>query len=235
VQYLLAYLLLHPGRELRRAHLAEVLWGTRRQAQSRKHLRQALWALRAGIAEILPGQDLLRCQGEWVRVAIDGPIRIDVESFEAATRLVASRLAAPLPDDQAHALGEAANLYQGDLLEGWDQLWCTPPREHLQRRFLTVMETLMNHFEATGDDARAMTCAARALEIDPARESVHRAVMRMLLRGGDRSGAIRQYRTCEAVLRKELGAAPDRSTTVLFSEIRGVTMETKELAGKRAS
>lgn len=80
-----------------------------------------------------------------------------------------------------------------------------------------------------------MTCAARALEIDPARESVHRAVMRMLLRGGDRSGAIRQYRTCEAVLRKELGASPDRSTTVLFSEIRGDTMETKELAGKRVS
>ncbi len=139
-----------------------------------------------------------------MRVAIDGPIRIDVDSFEAATRLVTPRLAAPLPDDQAHALGEAANLYQGDLLEGWDQQWCMPPREHLQRRFLTVMETLLNHFETTNDDSRAMTCAARALEIDPA-------------------------------LRKELGASPDRSTTVLFSEIRGDTMETKELAGKRVS
>jgi DNA-binding SARP family transcriptional activator len=219
VQQLLAYLLLHPGREFRRAHLAEILWGSRRQAQSRKHLRQALWALRAGIAEILPGRDLLRCQGEWVSARLDGGVHVDAHAFDEATRFVGPRLATPLPEDQAIALGEAADLYQSDLLEGWDQEWCAAPRAHLQRRFLLVMDALINHFEATSDDPRAMMCAARALEIDPAREGAHRAVMRLLVRAGDRSGAIRQYRDCEAAVEEELGVPPDASTKALYEEI----------------
>jgi DNA-binding SARP family transcriptional activator len=221
VQQLLAYLLLHPRREFRRAHLAEVLWGTRRQAESRKRLRQALWGLRAGIQEILPGRELLRCQGEWVRVIIEGPIRIDAHLFEDGTSFASPRLAVPLAEDQARSLCETVDLYQGDLLEGWDQEWCVAPREHLRRRFLGAVELLMNHFEAMGDDARAMSCAARALELDPARESAHRAVIRMLARTGDRSGAIRQYRACEAAVQEELGAPPDEATKALYEEILG--------------
>lgn len=219
VQQLLAYLLLHPGREFRRAHLAEILWGPRRQVQSRKHLRQAVWALRAGIAEILPGRDLLLCQGEWVRARVDEDIHVDAHSFDEATRSVSHRLAVPLPEDQVRSLADAAAVYQGDLLEGWDQDWCAAPRAHLQRRFLNVLDMLAAHFEATGDDSRAMTCAARALEIDPARESAHRAVMRMLVRAGDRSGAVRQYRECEAAVEEELGVPPDGATRALFEEI----------------
>ena len=219
VQHLLAYLLLHPGREFRRAHLAEVLWGSRRQAQSRKHLRQALWALRAGIAEVMPGHDLLRCQGEWVQATPNGAVRIDVAEFESATRFLAPRQTTPLPEELAQTLAAAANLYQGDLLDGWGQEWCLAPREHLQRRFLSVVDVLVLHFEACGDDRRAMGCAARALEVDPARESAHRAVMRMLLRAGDRSGASRQYRNCEAAVREELGVAPDDATKALWEAI----------------
>ena len=219
VEHLLAYLLLHPGREFRRAHLAELLWGSRRQAQSRKHLRQALWALRAGIAQVMPGHDLLHCQGEWVRATPNGDVRIDVDAFEAATRFVTPRLVMPLPEEQAQAIAEAASLYQGDLLEGWGQEWCVAPREHLQRRFLMAMDALVHHFEATNDDARAMACAARALEVDPARESAHRAVMRMLLRVGDRSGALRQYRSCEMTVKEELGVPPEGATKALWEEI----------------
>ena len=52
VQEVLAYLLLFRGRPHARETLAGVLWGDTTTAQSKKHLRQALWqlqgALRAG-------------------------------------------------------------------------------------------------------------------------------------------------------------------------------------------
>ena len=218
VQQLLAYLLLNPNREFRRAHLAEVLWGSRRLETSRKHLRQALWGLRSCTAHLADG-DLLRCQGEWVRASVNGNVRIDAMEFDDVTSLLSSRAAVPLNDETAAMLGAAARLYEGDLLDGWDQEWCAGPREHLRRRFLAVMDVLTAHFEAVGDYDRAAGAAARSLEIDPARESAHRCLIRLMMRAGDRSGAVRQYRACETAVRDELGVAPDGSTVALYDEI----------------
>src|SRR5262245_15722642 len=216
VQHLLAYLLLNPHREFRRDHLAETLWGTRRHAATRKHLRQALWGLRSGISTLAPGYDLLSTQGWWVRASPDGRVHVDAIEFEEATR---SAMPVPLADDRLLALIEASRLYEGDLLDGWGQEWCTAPREHLRRRFLGAMDALMGHFEGIGDSDGVLTAAARALEIDPARESAHRGMIRLLLRSGDRGGAIRQYRACEAAVLHELGVAPEEATRALYDEI----------------
>ena len=44
--------------------------------------------------------------------------------------------------------------------------------------------------------------------------------MAALARGGDRAGAIRQYRTTVAMLERELGVAPLATTTELYEAIR---------------
>jgi len=220
VQELLAYLALNPEREIRRSHLAEVLWGSRRQAQSRKHLRQALWSLRSGIAKIAPGCEPVRCQGEWVRASLDRPIEIDIRAFERLTQADGTGRGDTLDANRIAEMSRAIELYTSDLLEDWDHDWCRGPREQLRRRVLTVLDRLLERALASSDDPRLVQLAARALEIDPARESAHRAMMTSSARAGDRSSAIRQYRICEQALRTELGVGPESRTRALLEELR---------------
>jgi DNA-binding SARP family transcriptional activator len=220
VQELLAYLLLHPGREIRRDALAEAIWGRRRTTQARHSLRQGLWALRAGLERVRPGQELLRIRGEWVGAMADESLWLDVREFEERARHLAFASGPPLRDDTLSDLLQAVDLYRGDLLEGLDLEWCLSERERYARELLAVLDLLMAHFEVTGDPSRAAQAATRSLELDPARESAHRALMRALARLKDRSGALRQYERCESILRREFGAAPDAETRALYEVLR---------------
>lgn len=219
-QELLAYLVLHPNREFRREHLAEVLWGGRRLEQSRKYLRHALWVLRDGVGRLLPGRSLLRSQGQWVRGSIDEAIWIDVHEFERSVKGGASHRELPLPEQLLRRYVRGVDLHRGDLLEGWEADWCVAPRERLRGQCVAMLDGLMAHFEDIGDPARAAHAATRTLELDPARETAHRVLMRAMAASRDRTGALRQYSRCEAVLKREFGAMPEAETRALYEAIR---------------
>jgi DNA-binding SARP family transcriptional activator len=60
----------------------------------------------------------------------------------------------------------------------------------------------------------------RSLEVDPARESTYRALMRLLFMNGDRTSALRAYERCAAVIQGEFGVLPESETEALVAEIR---------------
>jgi DNA-binding SARP family transcriptional activator len=58
------------------------------------------------------------------------------------------------------------------------------------------------------------------LRYDQARERTHRQLMRLQYLAGNRTGALRQFERCAAVLEKELGIQPAASTAALYEQIR---------------
>src|SRR5690606_12456487 len=67
--------------------------------------------------------------------------------------------------------------------------------------------------------ARAVERLRQILALDPAREDVHREVMRLCARAGQRHQALRQYRLCREALQQELDAEPDAETEAFYHEI----------------
>jgi DNA-binding SARP family transcriptional activator len=59
----------------------------------------------------------------------------------------------------------------------------------------------------------------RLLQDDPLRESVHREVMSLLYRAGDRPAALRQFAVCTEVLQRELEVEPMGETSRLYRRI----------------
>jgi hypothetical protein len=49
---------------------------------------------------------------------------------------------------------------------------------------------------------------------------MHRLLMRLDLDGGNYNAAIRRYRACSEVLKRELGTVPEPATTALYQEAR---------------
>ena len=217
---LLAYLLLH-RRGHPRERLATLLWRRGTTKRAKAYLRKALWQLRKTLS---PGDtdrtSLLEVDGDWVQIPSSANLRIDVEGFQDAFDAVRDGTAASMSDDQVRGLEEAVSLYAGDLLENWYQGWCLRERERLKDILLRMLDRLTRRCEQEGRYDTGIRYGLRALRIDPARERIHRHLMRLRARAGDRTGALRQYNRCAKVLNHELGVIPTTATRHLHERIQ---------------
>ena len=217
---LFVYLLLH-----RRAHprekLATLLWQHGTTERTKAYLRKALWQLRQSLQPDGEEEDvLLEVDGDWVRVDPDADVQMDVVTFERAFDAVRDCTAAEMSTDQVRALKDAAALYTGDLLENWYQEWCLTERERLKDVLLRMLDRLTRRCEQEAAYDSGIRYGQWALRIDPARERIHRQLMRLRARGGDRTGALRQYERCAEVLDRELNVQPTTATRRLHEQIQ---------------
>jgi DNA-binding SARP family transcriptional activator len=211
-QALLAILALNPGAALQRDRLSALLWSDRGETQARSSLRQALTELRKALPDIDPSP--LIADRETARIDPDA-VEVDVATFE---RLI--------DEDTVKALVKAAELYRGDLLDGFDvrdaefEEWLRDQRERLRARAVGGLSDLVDR-QSGGD---AIATARRLLALDPLNEAAHRALIRLYAEAGDRRMAILQYEACRDVLKTELGLAPEADTERLLEGIRGNAM-----------
>ena len=219
-QELLAHLLLH-----RRAHprekLATLLWPRGTTQRAKAYLRKALWQLRQSLdADDADADSVLRVEGDWVQACPAENVSVDVVDFENAFDAVQDCSASEMSASQVRALKCAESLYTGDLLENWYQEWCLTERERLRDIFLRMLDRLVRRCEQDEAYDSGIQYGMRALRIDPARERVHRHLMRLRARAGDRIGALRQYERCADVLERELGVSPSTATRCLHERIQ---------------
>jgi DNA-binding SARP family transcriptional activator len=221
-QEILVYLLLHRGRAHLRETLAEILWGERESEHVRKYLRQALWQLHVGLLPLGPklASRLLNVEPDWVEIAEDDVVCLDVAAFERAFGEAHGSRGECLQAEQARSLSQAVQLYRGDLLEGWSQEWCLRERDRFRQMHLTILDKLMDYCEAQGEYDAGIAYGTLSLRGDPARERTHRSLMRFFALSGDRTAAIRQFERCCAALHEDLDVVPEDATLSLYIEIR---------------
>jgi DNA-binding SARP family transcriptional activator len=238
VQELLCYLLLHRDRPHAREALAGLLWDDAAM-HSRTYLRKALWQLQAALSAA--EKSFLLVKPEWIRLDSKAELWLDVAVLEEAYALVRGVPGQNLDDRSAKAVEAAVQLYRGNLLDNWYQDWCLSERERLQQIYLTMLDKLVGYCEAHHQYEAALSYGERILRHDQARERTHQQLMRLHYLLGDRTGALRQYEHCLAVLRKEFGAGPSESTLRLYRHIQearpmpssaGVVLETTALSGQ---
>jgi DNA-binding SARP family transcriptional activator len=220
VQELLAYLLLHRTHPCTRESLATLMWGERHDAQARKYLRQVLWQLHSALDAACHSADsLLHVDAEWVGINPAALLWLDIDRLEDAYKLTHQIEGHDLTESQVDTLRQAVALYQGDLLDGWYQDWCIFERERFQQIYLTLLDKLIAYAEHSLNYLMGIHYCELALRSDPARERTHRRLMRLHYRAGNRTGALRQYETCVAMLRRELDIEPANSTLLLYQQI----------------
>lgn len=208
---LLAYLALSSGRPQSRDRLAALLWEEADDAQARTSLRQALSAIRKALPE---PDGLLDADSENVRLDI---ARLHVDALE---------LSRHAQSEEVQRLEQAANLYRGHLLDGLDvrapafEDWLRSERERLRQLAVEALSALIDlHLQQDGAAANALFAAMRLLALDPVREDIHRAVMRIYAAQGRHAAALEQYRRCREILRLELGVPPEPETEKVYREI----------------
>jgi len=220
VRALLAYLAIEIGQPHRRERLAGLLWPNLPERAARGNLRVALSNLRK-LLDDSPATPALRVDRQTVQLAPEADVWVDVGDFcqlsEAEGR----------PGKVAGSLRQAAELYRGDLLQGFSlpdsagfEEWLLLQREVLQRRMVATLRLLAHWHERQGEYRRALSHARRTVEMEPWQESDRRRLMRLLTLTDQRNAALGQYQGLQRMLANDLSVEPEDETTALYTQIR---------------
>ena len=197
------------GREHSRDRLADLLWPEADSAKGRASLRRTL-----SVTAAVMGDGLVISRAA---IALDPAlVRVDVREFNA---LIGR------PD--AASLERAAALYRDDFLAGFTlrgcaefDEWQTSVSEELRQALARGLQRLVAACIAQGSLERAAGHARRWLQLDPLHEPAHQAIIRLHGWAGQRSAAMRQYRSLVRVLDRDLAVRPLPETTRLYDDVR---------------
>jgi DNA-binding SARP family transcriptional activator len=104
---------------------------------------------------------------------------------------------------------EAVELYRGPFAAESDYPWAEGVRRSLHARALPLFAATIERDRASGDSARALTLAQRAVDLDPYDERLHQLVMDLLWdTGAGRHAVVLAYRRLEECL-AEIGFDPN--------------------------
>ena len=92
--------------------------------------------------------------------------------------------------------------------------------EGLRQSLARGLQRLVTACIAEGDLERATGHARRWLQLDPLHEPAHQAIIRLYGWTGQRSAAMRQYRSLVRVLDRDLAVRPLPETTRLYDDVR---------------
>jgi DNA-binding SARP family transcriptional activator/predicted ATPase len=204
------------GRPRSRAALCELLWPDRDPDHARGALRRTLSALRKAV-----GEEWIDAAGDSVALRDGAGLAVDVRRFRSLAGDAAT----------ADELARAADLFRGDLLEGFAlrdsaafDAWHAYEADTLQRELGMALGRLVRLLAARGEYGAAIGHARRWLALDALHEPAHRELIRLYALSGDRVAALAQYRECVRTLSQELGVPPVDETAALFEQVSEGTL-----------
>lgn len=236
VQALLAYLLLQRHRCHSREVLSGLFWADQDEDSARGCLNTALWRLRRVLEpEGIPrGTYLMRMADGEIGFNCESNYWLDVAVLEGGASRLLNRPSAAVEEADVEQVEEALQVFTGELLEGNYSDWALRERERLRALYLNSLARIMRHHHDRGAYEKGLVCGEKILVLDPLREEIHREMMRMYLKNGQRACAARQYETCRDVLAAELNVEPMEETQTVYAQIVGGGCERSDSGTFRA-
>ncbi|MFN8524513.1 MAG: BTAD domain-containing putative transcriptional regulator [Chloroflexota bacterium] len=220
---LLKILLMAYGRQIHREELMELLWPQADPRSSAALLKVVVHSLRHGLEPSLPRgspSSFIRTSGPYYAFSTESPHRLDTRDFTKVANQGKVLDAHGQRTEALSAYGRACALYSGDLLEDERYSdWCAMERECLRETLISLLRRMAQLYRDARDLDAAIDCYRRALTAEPTLEDVHRSLMQTLWHAGRRDEALRQYRDCRAVLKRELDVSPAPETEALRHQI----------------
>jgi len=208
---------------LHREEICERLWGDTDADTAERDFKVALTVLSSAIEPSKSGRgssSFVVRHGSFYGLTSKPMLLVDRDEF---IRTIHDAEMEPDVERCQGLLAEAMSLYQGQYLsEVKYETWCDAERDRLQLLFI---KAALRHAELCFVGQRyadvIFTCE-RILELEPAWEEAYVWLMRTYAGQYNRSMVMHTYRTCERVLRQELGIQPMDTTLAEYRSILGV-------------
>ena len=146
---------------------------------------------------------------------------VDCLAFEQLAESSGGGATAAASAAGAQSAHRAIALYGGPFLNDTDDhAWQLVCRTRLASKFKRMVELSVRAAIAAGDTRAAQIVLERALEFDPLAEDMARALMKILIEGGEQAGALAVFERCRDAIFEGLGARPAPATLALLDRLR---------------
>jgi len=196
----------HRSAPVRRAEIAALLWPEVDEQRAHTNLRQLLKGLSSGALATCIERD---------RDSVRSAVVSDAVAFERAL--------------EEARWSDAVTLYQGPLLEGFDEIdagefasWLASERAVAEGRWRHACLALLEDDEGEDWIARALQITDRMLRVDPLDEVAVRHAMRAAAAVGDTVAARQRFERFREALARDLGVAPEATTQALAEQLERI-------------
>lgn len=187
--------------------VAGQLWSFASQDRAQANLRTALWQLRRAHPSVV--------QAARDRIWLDDDVLVDYSMItDQARRLLRGSL------DSKELMNLPLDLFEAELLPGWDDDWLVIDRERHRQLRMHACEELSRQLLEIGCFALAVEAAYAAITIEPLCESTHRALVKAFLAEGNTTRARQQFQLYRRLLADETGYAPSEEFVALVTTDR---------------
>ena len=219
-QSVLRYLLLHRRRRVPKEVLMELIWPGSSSDAARRNLHQAVYSLRQTLRRGGEGGRHVCFADDCYFLDPDLSLWLDSEEFERKADRGELLEREGRSSEAAAELTDAERLYGGDLFEDrpYDE-WAIAERERLRTLRHRVVSSLSDRHAERGEHRAVVALCQKLLAEDPCDEDSHCRLIACYLAQGRRDLAAQQLRTCEEVLKAELGVDPSPELESLRSRL----------------
>jgi DNA-binding SARP family transcriptional activator len=204
-----------PAHALHREQILDILWPGVDTGSALNSFGKAIHAARRALEPELPN----RKDSSYLKLA-DAMLVLDTTHVQIDADRFEELADSALSSGDVVAYQAALAAYGGELLpEDRYEDWSAQRRNYLAEMRIRLLLGLAEEHELRGAYGEAADQLRSVLQQDPARELAHRRLMRLYAAMGTPDQAVRQFRRCEEVLRRELDIAPQRETVTLYRDI----------------
>lgn len=212
---LIKLLAVQPGHALHREQVIDVLWPKVDAESALNSLAKALHAARRALEPKLAR----RQDSAYLRLT-DGMLVLNTHRVAVDTDEFEQLAEEALRRREIAAYEAAFAAYGGELLpEDRYESWCSERRTALAELHIRLLLGMAETLERHGSYREAADRLRQVLQQDPTRETAHRQLMLLYQWMGAPDQAVRQFHSCEAILREELDLKPQPETISLCDQI----------------
>ncbi|MCC7450614.1 MAG: hypothetical protein IT324_24585 [Anaerolineae bacterium] len=165
------------------------------------------------------GYELTAYSGGFYRPSEQMILHYDVARFEDAVKIGRDLP----PAESLDAWHAAIHLYRSQFLHKVEMPWIARRREELRLTYAEALISVGRVYKGQGDTELAIAYYLRALREVPQREDIHRDVMSLYEKRGERDKAVAQYKLLSNTLKRTLNITPSKATRTLYQSLIGET------------
>ncbi len=207
----LFYYLLFHGSESRE-RLSVIFWPESSAKRVRSNFHTTLYRARQAL-----GENVILFDEGIYRLNPDLDLWCDAHEMDELVRQ--ARLMPPRDARTEDLWRRAVALYRGNFLPSWDNEWALYRRERLFEQYIEALVGLGQCARARQDHRAALDAFRRALDSDPYREDIHRAVMQCYADLGEKKQVHDHLERLRTLLWDELALEPSVETTTLAESL----------------
>lgn len=207
-------------RALHKASIMDRLWGDMNEKSASRNFKAALHNLTKAIEPNRATTDepkfIIR-QGLTYRLDTS-KVWLDIDALDEFI-ILGNQYLNDDPEIAAQAYQEAVTIYKGIYLPNRIyEDWCADERERIQVLVLGAMMSLAK-LRLESNPNETIRLAKQALHIDPTWEEAYRLQMLAYMEEGNRPLAVKTYRKCEQILKKEFDIPPLPETRKVYEQM----------------